>query len=62
MPPPQKKKDNSFWASQRKKVVTIASKLIYEDKLLDLLAFAFPNSGITYLQSDIFPFSKLLIR
>lgn len=46
------------------KVATIVSMLLYEGELgelLDLLAFAFPCSGIMYLQSAIFPFLKLLI-
>jgi len=57
----KKKRTISILASPRKQVATIVSKLIYEDALLDLLVFAFPHSGIIYLQSDIFPFSKLLI-
>lgn len=50
-----------FWASQRTKVITHVSKLIYEEELLDLLILAFPHSGNTCLQLDIFPLSKLLL-
>lgn len=50
-----------FWASQRTKVITHVSKLIYEEELLDLLILAFPHSGNICLQLDIFPLSKLLL-